>query len=126
MVVLNIDVGRTLFLLSIAGGAAAAVSEDGVCGTDWFSLGDNKHHNPRMAEGFPIDLWRKKELKVLFMNPDGMPRYWKNSRQDSITREEILQIANEWHDCAQKVVPKFVECDEEEGSDIRVEYNKGI
>ena len=96
-----------------------------MCDTDWFSLGDDEDHDPRMAEGFvkfTSDLWRKKELKVFFMNPDEMPRAWKNFKRDSITREEILQIANEWHDCAQDVIPKFIECDKKEGSDIRVKY----
>ena len=118
MVVLIIDAGRTLFLLSIAGGAAVIVpSEDGACDTDWFfPVNDEERHDPRMGEGFiefTRDLWRKKELRVFFMNtPDDCDRDAK----------EILQIANEWHDCAQDVVPKFVECDKPKRSDIRVEY----
>ena len=106
-------------------GAGGAASQDSLCDTDWFTLANDEHHDDRDAEGHikcRSDLWHKKELRVFFMNPKEIPRPWSNSDGDTITQKDILEIANEWHNCAKEVVPKFVLWKKKESSDIRVKY----
>lgn len=64
-------------------------------------------------------LWQPKEqIKVQFMND--VPQRWAFCRG----KEEILEIANEWHNCGD-VVPKFImwEHGTNESSDITVQFN---
>ena len=100
--------------------------DDIMCYTDVLTLPCNEGtHTARFAEGHIEDrdcLWCKKKLKVYFMNVDDMPNSWKDSDGDRITRKEILKVANEWHECNDSVVPKFVPCDKIHESDIRVEF----
>ena len=56
-------------------------------------------------------LWKTKEIKVRFLNED-----------QNISEEEILQIANEWHECNTDVVPRFVPCNKEDSGDIRIKF----
>lgn len=66
-----------------------------------------------------------KVLRVHFKNT--LPEGWKNSSGGPLTNaEEILQIANEWHQSGvnanNDVVPKFILCENGEAPDIIVEF----
>lgn len=92
-----------------------------MCYTDWITLFDDDD-DERIAAAFIADtkhLWPKKEIQVFFMNK--IPP-WENDKDGYISKEEILEIANEWHECGPDVVPKFVECTTRELSNIRVMF----
>ena len=96
--------------------------QEDMCHTDWITLFDDDAEDERVVEAFVEDsghLWPKKELKVFFMNK--IPP-WDNDKDGYISKEEIIGLANEWHDCGRDVVPKFVKCDDRASSDIRVKF----
>ena len=73
-----------------------------------------------MAAWAPGDkLWKEKStLKVRFMQDT--PVDWKIDGK-SVSRSVILQLANIWND-KEVSIPKFVETDNLEDSDIRVKF----
>ena len=90
-----------------------------ICISDWMTLSDedarDEEDGIQSTDGWTENtdlLWKKEEwekakkLKVHFLNdiPDG----WMNCRGRRITKKEILEIANEWHNCNKHVVPEFV------------------
>lgn len=72
-------------------------------------------------EAFPTCyVWAKKEIKVRFKNV--IPPYWKKALGVHLKNEnEILHIANEWHQCGVNVVPRFIAC-MDDNPDIVVEF----
>ena len=95
---------------------------DMMCYTDWMTL--VKKDDKNVAELWVLrdeDLWPpKKKLKVRFLD-DRIPP-WPNDRRGWIDEDEILKIANEWHECGRDVVPEFVPCGANYTSDIRVKF----
>ena len=88
-----------------------------MCYTDWMTLGGEED------ELFYVEkkhLWKKKELKVHFINP------MLTCPKKNGTPADVIEIANDWHrsgtQAGRDVVPKFVLFTGEEGSDIRVRY----
>jgi hypothetical protein len=97
-----------------------------MCYTDWMVLASKKESGD--AELFVLHkslCWSpQKKLKVGFL--DEITPAWPNGRGDSITRPEILTIANDWYRCGVNagidVVPEFVMCGPNDTSDIRVKF----
>ena len=50
-----------------------------------------------------------------------IPR-WRNEKGNFISTDDILKIANEWHDCNPAVVPKFVPYKNRGPNDIRIKF----
>ena len=74
----------------------------------------------KAAEQRDKDLWPPgAKLKVRFL--DRIPA-WPNDRRGWIDEDQILKIANEWHECGRDVVPEFVPCGPDDSSDIRVKF----
>ncbi len=64
-------------------------------------------------------LWRKEKLKVFFKNP-------ANISDEEISCETIIEWMNEWRggkDNDASSVPKFVRSEDQNYSDIRVQFN---
>ncbi|CAI8000685.1 hypothetical protein GBAR_LOCUS3005 [Geodia barretti] len=98
-----------------------------MCYTDWMTLVEKD--DGRADELWVLrdeDLWPagNKTLKVRFL--DKRIPAWPNDRRGYITEEEILMIANEWHQCGVEqgndVVPEFVSCGADDIADIRVKF----
>ena len=97
-----------------------------MCYTDWMTLVEKD--DGRADELWVLtdeDLWLAgKTLKVRFLD-DRIPA-WPNDGRGHITEEEILKIANEWHQCGveqgKDVVPEFVPCGADDTADIRVKF----
>jgi hypothetical protein len=94
-----------------------------MCYTDWMTLVEKDDGGA--DELWVIrdeDLWPAgKKLKVRFLD-ERIPA-WPNDRRGHITEEEILEIANEWHQCGvNDVVPEFVPCGADDTADIRVKF----
>ncbi|CAI8044530.1 hypothetical protein GBAR_LOCUS24692 [Geodia barretti] len=97
-----------------------------MCYTDWMTLVEKD--DGRADELWVLtdeDLWLVgKTLKVRFLD-DRIPA-WPNDGRGHITEEEILKIANEWHQCGveqgKDVVPEFVPCGADDTADIRVKF----
>ena len=98
---------------------------DMMCYTDWMTLVEKDDDN--VAELWVQSdkhLWPpKKKLKVRFL--DEIPG-WRNERRGWINEDDILKIANEWHDCGvdagKDVVPEFMPCGPDDTGDIRVRF----
>ena len=90
-----------------------------MCYNDFTTPGD--HDGGDRAEGWALKdlLWKKKEITVLFM--DQIPA-WYNEKDNPISKDDILQIANEWHDCNKEKVPKFRPYEKHGRSDIRIQF----
>ena len=80
------------------------------------------HDSGHRAQGWALEdlLWKKKEITVLFL--DHMIPAWYNEDGNPISKDDILQIANEWHRCNNKVVPRFVPYKRDGRSDIRIKF----
>ena len=94
------------------------------CFTDWMKLIEKKDYSRAAAlwVEFKEKLWSQGEkLKVEFLDKK-VPPSFVNTSEDYITKEEILDIANEWHRCGQDVVPEFVECKFGDVPNIQVKY----
>ena len=97
-----------------------------MCYTDWMTLVEKD--DSRAAELWVVkgeDLWpARKKLKVRFLKV--IPPWLNEGRRGYITEDEILKIANEWHQCGVEqgndVVPEFVPCGPNDTSDIRVKF----
>ena len=116
------DVHKLLNTYSVLLSSSDKVTQEEMCYTDWITFFDSNDDDEGIAAAFIEDtkhLWPKKEIQVFFM--DRMPP-WENDKDGYISKEEILEIANEWHECGPDVVPKFVECTAKELSDIRVTF----
>ena len=98
-----------------------------MCYTGW----QNSHNaNSGAARQFIKEnrhLWQKKILNICFL--DEIPA-WRNDKWEHIRKQEILDIANQWRECNENVVPEFVS--EEKSGDIRVTFtgmllsNRGV
>ena len=99
---------------------------DMMCYTDWMTLVEKDDGTAaELWVQSDSDLWpARKNLKVRFLD-DRIPA-WENDRSGWIDQEEILEIANEWHQCGVEqgndVVPVFVRCGPNDTSDIRVKF----
>ena len=94
-----------------------------MCLTDWMTLQDDD--DEEAAELWAADtlfLWNQKEINVHFTNKI---LAWRNEKGNFISPEEILSIANEWHQCGidagKDVVPMFIN-DDSKPSNIRIEF----
>ncbi|CAI8037291.1 hypothetical protein GBAR_LOCUS20843 [Geodia barretti] len=121
--------GSTGVIGSDSSGSAEAPENEAVdmmCYTDWMTLVEKD--DGRADELWVLtdeDLWLAgKTLKVSFLD-DRIPA-WPNDGRGHITEEEILKIANEWHQCGveqgKDVVPEFVPCGADDIADIRVKF----
>ena len=73
-------------------------------------------------------LWKQGQHLIVHFLDEKVPPTWVNARGGYITEDEILEIANEWHQCGvelgQNVVPKFVKCEGDDVPDIQVKYGR--
>ena len=92
------------------------------CFTDWMQLEDDVKDDivPEMWVEEKKDLWPKgKKLLVRFL---GQIPAWRKDAKSFISTNDILAVANEWHQCGGvDVVPEFVPY-KEGTSDIRVQF----
>ena len=99
---------------------------DMMCYTDWMILPDQHTGEAELWYEREVELWKKKELKVEFLNMDDIPTFRKEDG-DPFSSESVLKIANEWHGAGIEqgcdVVPKFIRYKgDQTGSDIRVTF----
>lgn len=96
-----------------------------ICFTDWITLSGKNDGKTAKLWSERDDLWPAgKKLKVRFKDRRIPP--WYNDRCHYIHEDEILEIANEWHQCGvnagKDVVPEFVRCGPDDISDILVKF----
>ena len=66
-------------------------------------------------------LWSEEKITVKFLNPGNSPQV-RNSDHSYITKQGILDIANEWYRVDKKVVPMFVLAEDRAPADIRIKF----